>query len=330
MILYKLGKGINAMGLLPMDIEILPPCDDRVFKLILTAPEAKPALMDLVPAVIMRPVTDVRVRNNEIPPGDTEEKAERLDLNCVTDDGSQVDIEMQSSRIEEKPGSGHSNLKGKSIYYLCDLHSSQSSKGKSYDELAQSYQITFCGYTVFPNRTGFINTFSLRHDIDNELLHDAIHIMYVELSKLSKLVEKPVDEMTGLEKWSIFLKYAEDPDYRGVVNKVLESREGLNVAGEVLMSISKDEKERAIFRSRRMYRSDLESNLITAERRGRTEGRMEGRMEGRTEGRIEGITEGERSKAITIAESLLLMDLPIEQIIMATGLTREEVSNLRN
>jgi len=31
------------MGILPMDIDILPPCDDRIFKLILTAPEAKPA-----------------------------------------------------------------------------------------------------------------------------------------------------------------------------------------------------------------------------------------------------------------------------------------------
>ncbi|MCL2496003.1 MAG: Rpn family recombination-promoting nuclease/putative transposase, partial [Clostridiales bacterium] len=81
------------MGLLPMDIEILPPCDDRVFKLILTAPQAKPALMSLVTAVIKRPVTDVRVRNNELPSGDTEEKAERFDLNCVTDDGSQIDIE---------------------------------------------------------------------------------------------------------------------------------------------------------------------------------------------------------------------------------------------
>ena len=165
------------MGLLPPDIEILPPYDDRVFKLILTAPEAKPALMNLVPAVIKRPVTDVWVRNNELPPGDTAEKAERLDLNCVMDDGSQVNIEMQSSRIEEVRGGEHRNLKGKSIYYLCDLHSTQSSKGKRYDKLVRSYQITFCGYTVFPNRKDFINPFSMRHDTDNELFSDAINVL---------------------------------------------------------------------------------------------------------------------------------------------------------
>ena len=32
------------MGLLPMDMDILPPSDDRVFKLILTKDDAKPVL----------------------------------------------------------------------------------------------------------------------------------------------------------------------------------------------------------------------------------------------------------------------------------------------
>ena len=40
------------------------------------------------------------------------------------------------------------------------------------------------------------------------------------------------------------------------------------MAGELLMSVSKDEKERAIFRIRRMYQSDLESSMATAEERG--------------------------------------------------------------
>ena len=40
------------MGLLPMDADILPPSDDRVFKLILTHPEAKQALMNLISSVI--------------------------------------------------------------------------------------------------------------------------------------------------------------------------------------------------------------------------------------------------------------------------------------
>ncbi|MCL2815515.1 MAG: Rpn family recombination-promoting nuclease/putative transposase, partial [Oscillospiraceae bacterium] len=77
------------MGLLPMDIDILPPSDDRVFKLILTSPEAKPGLIKLIAGVIGRPVIDVTVHNNELPVSDTMEKAERFDVNCIINDGSQ-------------------------------------------------------------------------------------------------------------------------------------------------------------------------------------------------------------------------------------------------
>ena len=50
------------------------------------------------------------------------------------------------------------------------------------------------------------------------------------------------------------------------------AKEVMGVATELLTSISQDEKERAIFRSRRMYISDLESNIRVAERRGEERG----------------------------------------------------------
>ena len=55
------------MGILPMDIEILPPYDDRIFKQLLTAPEAKPMLMYIASAIVGRPVVDVIIRNSELP-----------------------------------------------------------------------------------------------------------------------------------------------------------------------------------------------------------------------------------------------------------------------
>ena len=105
------------MGLLPMDFDILPPSDDRVFKLILTSPDATPVLADLISAILGRTVSSVMVRNNELPPEDTEAKAERFDVNCVLDDGTQTDLEMQASRIQEDTDGSYQNLKGKSIYY---------------------------------------------------------------------------------------------------------------------------------------------------------------------------------------------------------------------
>ena len=97
------------------------------------------------------------------------------------------------------------------------------------------------------------------------------------------------------------------------------------MAGNLLMGISQDERERAIFRSRKMYQTDQQSNLATAEDRGERRGLARGRAEGRAEGRVKGRAE----RNLEIAQNLLRIDLPLDQIAIATGLTVEEVEHLR-
>ena len=77
------------------------------------------------------------------------------------------------------------------------------------------------------------------------------------------------------------------------------------MAGNLLMSISQDERERAVFRSRRMYQTDMQSNLATAEDRGERRGRIE------------------------VARKMLRKNKPIDEIAEDTGLTLEEVQSLR-
>ena len=78
------------------------------------------------------------------------------------------------------------------------------------------------------------------------------------------------------------------------------------MAGNVLMSISQDERERAVFRSRRMYQTDLESNLATAEDR------------------------GERRGIETVAKNMLLEGESIDKIARFTGLNEYEITTLKN
>jgi len=73
----------------------------------------------------------------------------------------------------------------------------------------------------------------------------------------------------------------------------------------LLQTISRDENERACFRARRKFQMDMEHSLITAR------------------------DEGEVAKAISIAKNLLKMNMPVEQIVKATGLTYEVVDSLR-
>ena len=314
------------MGILPEDADILPPSDDRIFKLILASPDGKPALKDLVSALLGRKVVDVVVRNSEIPPADTQEKAERLDVNCGVEDGSQIDLEMQASRIEEeddKSDDGFQNIKGKGIYYLCDLHSSQPSRGiRRYDRLARTYQVTFCNYTIFPGRDDYLNTFSIRHDKDNGLLSDAVHMMFIELSKLREIREKPVADMTDLEKWAVFFRYADIKRYRDKVNKVIRTKEAMQMAGDLLMSVSKDERERAVYRSRQMYQTDLQSNLHTAYDNGEKKGRAEGIQEGHENAMVISINNVMESFGVSLDKAMNALKIPADQQPIYANLIR--------
>ena len=102
----------------------------------------------------------------------------------------------------------------------------------------------------------------------------------------------------------IFLRYADVPEYRKIVNEVIMSKEALQMAASLLMSVSQDERERAVLRSRRMYQSDLDSNLATAEYIGEQRGKL------------------------IVAGNAKSMGIDVDVITKLTGLTREEVENL--
>ena len=110
--------------LFPLDADILPPADDRIFKVLLTHPDAKQVLIDIISTVIERTVVDAYIRGNEVPVMDTEEKNERFDVNCTIDTGDQVNVEMHCYKQDEL-GTEHSNFINKYVYFLTDLHSSQ-------------------------------------------------------------------------------------------------------------------------------------------------------------------------------------------------------------
>jgi len=258
------------MSKLPADADILPPSDDHIFKTLLTHPDAECVLADVISAAIERTVVEVRVRNNELPIADVNEKTERLDVNCTVDGGDQVDVEMQSSRIEEI-AEGHRSFINKYVYYATDLHSSQQSKGKEYANLVRTYQVTFCAYHVLSSRTDFVNRASLRFP-NGELFSDQVNMVIIELSKLNDILDKSVGELTPLEMWSLFFRFAPDPKRRNLINEIIETKKEVDMAAKLLQEISQDERERARARSRRMFETDMTSNLLTAERRGRIEG----------------------------------------------------------
>ena len=77
------------------------------------------------------------------------------------------------------------------------------------------------------------------------------------------------------------------------------------MGAQVLLNISKDEKERARLTSEYKFAVDLQSKTVDAKRQGRQEGMMD------------------------VALNLLDAGDSVEKIIMVTGLSRNEVEGLR-
>jgi len=257
-------------NIFPMEADILPPSNDRIFKVLLTHPNAKEVLIDVISTVIERPVFEVHIRNNVLPTMDVDEKEERLDVNCIIENGDQVNVEMQCSEMEEI-GYGFTNFINRYVYYLSDLHSSQKSKGAEYHELVRTYQATFCMYDVLPDWPDFVNRFTLR-SANGKQLSDQLNMVIIELDKLSILLNKPVSILTEFEKWLLFFRFAQEPVHRDKINDIIMNKEEISMAAGLLQEISQDEHERARLLSRKKYETDLYSNLHTAERRGEMKG----------------------------------------------------------
>ena len=107
-----------------------------------------------------------------------------------------------------------------------------------------------------------------------------------------------------MDMWSAFLAYAADPQQRKLINEVLERKETIGMAATVLAAISKDEHERAKFLSRRKFDTDMTSNLLTVEERGRLNGPREAACNMKAEG------------------------MPVETIARLTKLSASEVEKL--
>ncbi|MCL2443254.1 MAG: PD-(D/E)XK nuclease family transposase [Treponema sp.] len=144
------------------------------------------------------------------------------------------------------------------------FHSSQKSKGVKYKDLKKTYQITFSTHSVFPKCHDFISWFTFRTK-DGYQLSDQINMIIIELDKLKNTLNKPTEELTSQEKWSLFLQFAQDPMHRDKINDIIKEKEEIGMAATLLQEISKDERERAILRSRRMYETDRESDRLTSE-----------------------------------------------------------------
>ena len=132
-------------------------------------------------------------------------------------------------------------------------------------------------------------------------------------------------EIPFLDKYPVFRKLAAIGDLQKLTPEERDYYEEDVKIMRDLYATDKWEKEK-----RRMEREAARKELEEATKKALTEGRAKGRAEGKAEGRAEGIAEGRAEGMLEVAKNLLSMDIPILQIIQATGLTQEQIKGLQN
>ena len=249
---------------------LLPAYDDGIFKSTFIRDGVEPALADMIGGFTDLDLTSVIIRNNEIPKRDIDAKREIFDINCIAyDKTSQHDVEMMAHEMRGDSGQNdHAQIRYRSVFNVADLHASQPGRGVNYDKLQRSFQIMICNYCPFTWEHKLIERFMMRSE-QGYLLADSIISVFVDLTKTKEIVKKPVSEMTPAEMWSVFIAKADDSKFFELINEISKRRKVIGMAREALTMISKDEQERARFRSRRMAEMDRASEAAAVMEEGR-------------------------------------------------------------
>jgi predicted transposase/invertase (TIGR01784 family) len=288
--------------------DLLDICWDNVFKAVFTreTPTSRGALSGLLSAVIGRPLTATAIRANEPPVGSVRERQIRFDVSCKFGDGGLANVEMTIHPDEFEPV--------RLEYYASKLFIGQDIRGvdKTFNDLRPAYQIAFLVSKAFFADAELVHRFEYYDPQRRVTLGGRSRIIAFEFTKLEGIVAKPVSAMSVQEKWSVYFRYLTDKTKRQKINEIVKHEEGIDMASEVLLTISKDERERARLLSEYKYEADTQSKMVQARRKGLQEGRQE----------------GEYNKAIKVALAAKRKGADAEFIASITGLSLDEIASL--
>jgi predicted transposase/invertase (TIGR01784 family) len=316
--------------------DILDICYDNVFKAVFTkeTAESMGALRGLLSAFIGREVVSVSVMQNENAVDDVRDRQIRFDISCKFNDGELANIEMSMNP------DNFETIRDE--FYASRLHTSQGIRGEGndYSDLKAIYQMSFVDKRSFFNDDAVTHHFE-QYDAEHGIsLSGKVHIIIVELAKLARLADKPIAGMTEKERWAFFFKYSTNKAKRKEVNEILTIQESITMAATTLLTISRDENERAYLLSKEKYELDHQSHLTQAkraglkqglelgEKKGERKGLKKGVKKGVKQGLEQGLQLGERKKAIKTARAAKREGADIKFIAKITGLSVKEIAGL--
>ena len=286
----------------PSPTALLNPLCDFSFKAMFTADtkESNAALKDFISTVLNRSVTEIQLMPNEPPVQTAEESQMSFDVSVKFNDGERADIEVQA-RSEDYDYAARAEIQA------ARLLSTSNVKGDRWRTLP-AYQISVLNFEFDKDDSSPLSWYNMRK-ANGTQLSDRLNVIFFDLIKIHKLLGKPVESLSKLEKWGLFLSYAGDERRTAYIDTLTKSEEGLMNAKSSLCTISEDEikwaQQNSIFKAQR----DYNEGMYCAEERG--------------------FARGSQQASIANAKNLLLEGDSPEKVARCCSLPLEQVLALK-
>ena len=254
-------------------------------------------------------ITDINFKDKEQLAETKDHRGIIYDIFCETDTHEHIIVEMQN---KYQP-----YFIDRSLFYASRIISTQAPKGQGWDyKLTPVYMVCFMNFDVMENQQGKFRTDVMLADKDSgTVFSDKLRFIYL----IMPLFDKEADECeNNFERWIYVLKHMATLERMPfeAQNKIFEKL--AKIADSKTLSREDQEK---YDESMRIMWDNFATMKYAVEK---------GMKEGREKGMKEGMKEGMKKEKIGIALNLLSLNIPIDTIISATNLTKEEIEKLQN
>lgn len=286
-------------------MERLNPLNDFAFKKIM-GEENKETLISFLNAVLgpdnrKKLVSIEIIDNKELTVEMLTDKAGRLDVRAKTEDGTQLDIEVQLTNQH--------NMDKRTMFYWGKLFLEGIKKGEDYVSLSKVITINILDFDYL-DIDKFHSQYHLWEDDEKSyLLTDLIEIHFIEMPKFKRLRDKNIKE-NSLHRWLQFFNRDLSEDE---LKELMEMDTAIKRAEATLDYLSHDKKEYALYQARENALHER-ANMISS-----------AKAEGRAEGRAEGIDIGVEKGLLIVARNMYLAGESIDKISSLTGISVEDL-----
>ncbi|MBQ4378762.1 MAG: Rpn family recombination-promoting nuclease/putative transposase [Treponema sp.] len=293
----------------PSPTALLNPRCDPIFKALFTQEtvESREALKDFISTILNREIAELQLVQNEPPVEIVNQYRMSFDVSVKFADGEKIDLEMQSWQENY-------DYAARAEIQVARLLSTSNKSGDKWNTPA-SYQISVLNFEFDKSDKEPLSWYNMRKK-NGKRLSDKLNVIFFDLVKIHRLLGKPVNDLTKLEKWGLFLSYADDESHAKYIDEIIHSDGGLMNAKASLCSVSQDEILWAT------------QNSIDTARRDYNTAMYNYKMQGLEAGRQEGLQLGIQKTKLEAAQNALELGLSLPQISKISGLSIEEVQEL--